>query len=60
MNMKYRDHTHCQNRQVSSQPHTFVMPYMVVGLMMVSSGVLCRGVLAPNTAMVLGAYTDSW
>lgn len=36
---------------------TFVIPYMVDGLMIVSSGVLCRGVLAPNTAMVLGAYT---
>lgn len=36
---------------------TFVMPYMVVGRMMVSSGVLCRGVLRPKTAIVLGAYT---
>lgn len=36
---------------------TLVMPYMVVGRMMVSSGVLWRGVLEPNTAMVLGAYT---
>lgn len=40
---------------------TFVMPYIVVGRMMVSSGVLWRGVLDPNTAMVLGAYTArSW
>jgi hypothetical protein len=36
---------------------TFVIPYIVVGRMMVSSGVLCRGVLLPKTAMVLGAYT---
>jgi hypothetical protein len=38
--------------------HTLVMPYMVCGRITVSSGVLWRGVLLPNTAMVLGAYTD--
>lgn len=35
-------------------PRAFVMPYMVVGCSNVSSGVLWRGALLPNTAMVLG------
>lgn len=39
-------------------PLALVMPYMVCGRITVSSGVLWRGVLLPNTAMVLGAYTD--
>ena len=34
---------------------TFVMPYMVEGRMMVTSGVRSRGVVAPYTAIVLGA-----
>ena len=34
-----------------------VMPYIVVGWQMVVFGVLCRGVVGPNTAMVEGAYT---
>ncbi len=33
------------------------MPYMVVGWQMVVLGVLMRGVVGPNTAMVDGAYT---
>ena len=33
------------------------MPYMVLGCRMVSSGVLVRGALLPNTAMVLGLNT---
>lgn len=36
-----------------------VTPYMVVGCMMVSSGVETFGVDSPNTAMVEGEYTRS-
>lgn len=37
--------------------YTLLMPYTVVGRMMVRSGVASRGVVGPNTAIVEGMNT---